>query len=229
MNATAVVHHPIEAAIFDMDGLLLDSELLAMEALLTAGAELGYDMPRSFCHSMIGSSLDLCRAMVAAKYGSEFPVEAYFKLQERHLHALVAQGKLALKTGVVELLDLLDQRGIKHAVATSSGRARTLHHLGIVGIARRFEHIITRDDVTHPKPDPEPYLLAASRLGVLPTACLALEDSHNGVRAAHAAGMRVIMVPDLLHPNEEMHDKAHRIMESLHDVIRFLNEAKGHG
>ncbi|MGI4746353.1 MAG: HAD family hydrolase [Janthinobacterium lividum] len=225
MIENAVVHHPIEAVIFDMDGLLLDSELLSMEALMTAGAELGYDMPRNFCHSMIGSSLDLCRAMLIAEYGPEFPIEQYVKVQERHLQALVADGKLTLKTGVPELLDLLDRRGIKHAVATSSGRSRTLHHLDVVGIARRFEHIITRDDVTHGKPNPEPYLLAASRLGVSPAACLALEDSHNGVRAAHAAGMRVIMVPDLLHPNEEMHGKAHRIMESLHDVIRFLDEA----
>lgn len=225
MNESTVVHHPIEAVIFDMDGLLLDSELLAMEALMSAGAELGYDMPRSFCHSMIGSSLDLCRAAIIAQYGPEFPIEQYFKAQERHLQALVADGKLALKVGVLDLLDLLDQRGIKHAVATSSGRARTLHHLEVVGIVQRFEHIITRDDVTHGKPNPEPYLLAASRVGVLPDSCLALEDSHNGVRAAHAAGMRVIMVPDLLHPNEEMQGKAHRIVESLHDVIRFLDEA----
>lgn len=224
MSESAVVHHPVEAVIFDMDGLLLDSELLSMEALMTAGAELGYDMPRGFCHSMIGSSLDLCRAMLIAKYGPEFPIEQYVTVQERHLQALVADGKLALKAGVLELLDLLDQRGIKHAVATSSGRARTLHHLDIVGIVGRFEHIVTRDDVAHGKPNPEPYLLAASRLGVSPDACLALEDSHNGVRAAHAAGMRVIMVPDLLHANEEMHGKAHRIVESLHDVIRFLDE-----
>ena len=208
-----------------MDGLLLDSELLSMDALITAGAELGYDMPRAFCHSMIGSPLDRCAEMVVERYGPDFPIERYVALHDIHLQAAVAAGRLEMKVGVLELLDRLDRRGIRYAVATSSGRARTLHHLEIVGIVQRFAHIVTRDDVTRGKPHPEPYLLAASRLGVSPDACLALEDSHNGVRAAHAAGMRVIMVPDLLHATDEMRDKAHRIVDSLHDVIAFLDES----
>ena len=216
---------PIEAVIFDMDGLLLDSETLSMEALVVSGTDLGFDMSRAFCHAMIGCSVDLCRTMITERYGPDFPLDRYFALQSEHLDAFVASGRLALKEGVTALLGELDRRGLKRAVATSSSRYRALHHLEAAGIVQRFECIVTRDDVTRGKPDPEPYLTAAAALGVRPEACLALEDSHTGVRAAHAAGMRVIMVPDLLLPTDEMRDKAHRIVNSLHQVIAFLNEA----
>jgi HAD superfamily hydrolase (TIGR01509 family) len=168
--------------------------------------------------------MDRCAEILVERFGPDFPTGRLVALHATHLHAAVAAGGLEMKLGVLELLDLLDRRGIRYAVATSSGRARTLHHLEIVGIVQRFAHIVTRDDETQGKPHPEPYLTAAARLGVLPEACLALEDSYNGVRAAHAAGMRVIMVPDLLHATDEMRGTAHRIVDSLHDVIAFLDE-----
>ncbi len=194
-----------------------------MEALGSAGAALGMDMPASFCRGMIGNSVDLCRAMIRERYGDAVPLDRYFALHGRHLDALVASGRLALKDGVPALLDALDRRGLPRAVATSSGRHRALHHLQHAGIAERFGSIVTRDDVSRGKPDPEPYLTAAAALGVGPAACLALEDSHTGVRAAHAAGMRVVMVPDLLQPTAEMHEKAYRIVHSLHEVIGLLD------
>lgn len=212
----------IDAVIFDMDGLILDTESLAMDALVSAGAELGYDMPRSFCHLMIGAPADRCRALVVERYGAEFPLERYFDLQEIHLRRLVDAGRMQLKRGVLELLDWLDAHRIRRAIATSSSRARTDHHLGLMGIAQRFEHIVTRDDVARGKPNPDPFLTAAGKLGVAPAHCLVLEDSYNGIRAAHAAQMRVIMVPDLLDPTDEIRDLAHRVVTSLHDVIAFL-------
>ncbi|MGI4747637.1 MAG: HAD family hydrolase [Janthinobacterium lividum] len=218
------VPHPINAVIFDMDGLLLDTESLAMDALVSAGDALGYDMPPAFCYLMIGAPADRCRELVVEKYGADFPLQRYFDLQEAHLRALVDEGKMSLKAGVVDLLDYLDAHGIKRAIATSSSRTRTDHHLALMGIAQRFGAIVTRDDVARGKPHPDPFLTAAGKLGVEPGMCLALEDSYNGIRAAHAAGMRVIMVPDLLEPTEEMHTKAHRVVQSLHDVIHFLGK-----
>ena len=211
-----------EAVIFDMDGLLLDSEMLSMEALMLAGRDLGHDLPDAFCRSLIGSPLDRCRVMIGDRYGPDFPLDRYVALHAARLAELVAAGRLALKRGVPELLDALDRLRLRRAIATSSDRARTMHHLEVVGIAARFDAIVTRDDVGRGKPHPEPFLTAAARLGVAPAACLALEDSHNGVRAAHAAGMRVIMVPDLLAPDDDMREKAYRIEASLHDVERFL-------
>ncbi len=214
---------PVRAVIFDMDGLLLDSETLAMESLVSAGTALGYDIPYSFCRRMIGMPADTCREMVLSTYGRDFPLQQYFQVHEEHLRQLVDGGRLGLKKGVVELLDYLDRHGIPRAIATSSSRSRTDHHLDLVGLTARFDHIVTRDDVSKGKPWPEPYLTAADKLGVPPAECLALEDSYNGVRAAHAAGIRVIMVPDLLDPIEEMHEKALHVVEDLHRVVDYLD------
>lgn len=215
---------PVEAVIFDMDGLLLDTETLAMAALVSAGQELGYDMKEEFCYLMIGAPADKCRALVTEAYGADFPLERYFATQEVHLRAMVDAGKMQLKKGVIEILDELDRRGLKRAIATSSSRLRTDHHLQLAGIAGRFQHIVTRDDVTRGKPNPDPYLKAASLLGVAPENCLALEDSYNGVRAAVAANMRVIMIPDLLPATDEMHAVAHKVAQDLHEAITHLKD-----
>lgn len=212
----------ISAVIFDMDGLLLDSETLAMEALVEAGRKLGYDMPDDFCRRMIGAPADQCRKMVTETYGSEFPLQKFFETQEIVLRDMVDNGRLVTKKGVNTLLDLLDEYRIPRAIATSSSRYRTDHHLKLAGIFDRFQSVITRDDVSKGKPNAEPYLTAASALGVSPENCLALEDSYNGIRAAHAAHIRVIMVPDMLPPTEEMKNTAFRIENSLEDVAEYL-------
>ena len=113
------------------------------------------------------------------------------------------------------------------AVATSSRSPHAFGHLGRAGLLSLFDAIVTRDDVEHPKPHPEPYLKAASRLGVAPQRCLALEDSHSGVRAAHAAGMQTIMVPDLVSPTAEIERLCVAVMESLGHVHRLALPATG--
>jgi HAD superfamily hydrolase (TIGR01509 family) len=128
--------------------------------------------------------------------------------------------EVPVKTGAVEILGELKGRGIPMAVATSSRAHHALGHLGKAGLLDLFDTIVTRDQVTNPKPHPEPYLTAAERLGVSPVDCLALEDSHSGVRAAHAAGMQTIMVPDLVQPSQEIKLLCTAVMKSLHDVRR---------
>ncbi|MFT4114031.1 HAD family hydrolase [Silvibacterium sp.] len=216
---------PVHAVIFDMDGLLLDSERLAIDALVSAGKTVGYEMPYSFCRKMVGVAADGCRKLVRETYGPEFPLEEFFRAQEVILRELVDTGKLTLKKGVEPLLDYLEQNRVPRAIATSSSRVRTDHHLKMIGIFHRFDAIVTRDDVTNGKPNPEPYLTAAGRLGFSPDDCLALEDSHSGARAAHAAGIRVIVIPDLLEPNEEIREKALEIMEDLHGALSYIQRA----
>jgi beta-phosphoglucomutase-like phosphatase (HAD superfamily) len=111
------------------------------------------------------------------------------------------------------------------AVATSSGRARAEHHLWIAGIYRDFDAVVTCDDLERGKPHPDIYLCAAKRLGVPAARCLALEKSHNGVRAAHGAGMQVVMVPDLLGPTDEMRAKCEAVVPDLHAVRKLLRQA----
>ncbi|MFI5777633.1 HAD family hydrolase [Nocardia sp. NPDC051570] len=216
---------PVQAVVFDMDGLLLDSERLAIESLALAGAELGYDMPLEFCRSLIGMPADRCRELAVEAFGADFPLDDYFARHDIALAGLVDAGRLETKTGVFELLDELDRQGIPRAIATSSGRERTDHHLEVAGIADRFDAVVTRSDVTRGKPHPEPYLTAVAALGADPEHTIAVEDSPNGLRAAHAAGLRCMLIPDLVAPTTETRRMAHRVYPDLHQVIDYITTA----
>ena len=128
-----------------------------------------------------------------------------------------------MKPGAVELLDHLDARQAPRAIATSSSHGAVQRTLGPSGILPRFHAVVAAGDYARGKPNPDPFLTAADRLGVAPEACLALEDSHNGVRAAHAAGMMTVMVPDLLPATDEMRELCLTIATSLHEVRGLLD------
>jgi HAD superfamily hydrolase (TIGR01509 family) len=211
----------VEAVVFDMDGLLIDTEVLVRAGVRRAAAILGLSFPDALYAQTMGCSEKVYLAAVQAHFGPDFPMDRFLEIETVEVERML-EGGVALKAGVVELLDQVDRLGLPSAVATSSRRASAERHLGEHGIFDRFAAIVAREDVTRHKPHPAPYLEAARRLGVAPTACLALEDSHNGVRAAHAAGMMTVMVPDLLDPTEEMHTLCIHVAESLHAVRRLL-------
>jgi HAD superfamily hydrolase (TIGR01509 family) len=215
----------IRAVVFDMDGLLIDSETVVREGVRRALADMGHEMLNSVFARMIGLPLGDSLAVLKTHYGDDFDLDRFLALERREVEALLTEG-VALKGGVVELLDHLDVLKLPRAVATSSSREAVETHLGGHHILERFNAIVARADVPRHKPNPDPFLAAALALGIDAEDCLALEDSHNGVRAAHAAGMMTIMVPDLLDPTEEMHAKCVHIAESLHEVHRLLVEAR---
>jgi beta-phosphoglucomutase-like phosphatase (HAD superfamily) len=209
------------AVIFDMDGLLIDSESIYRDAMLEVAAEGQYELPWSVISQMVGLPWANAVHALTAHYGPAFDVAAFRDEAVRRFH-LVADTGICLKAGVVELLDHLDTLALPRAICTGSGPHEVQKHMGEHGLLGRFDTIVARGDYVRGKPEPEPFLLAAERLSIDPADCLALEDSYNGVRAASAAGMMTVMVPDLLHASDEMLGLCARIADSLHDVRDLL-------
>lgn len=216
-----MLKEPVEAVLFDMDGLLIDTEAVYIEALQAAARSLELEMPLAFCHSMIGIPGKECDVMIQDFYGQGFAIESFRAQFSGHAKRLL-EVNIPLKAGVVELLDFLAARSLPLAVATSAGRATAERHLGRAGLLDRFKAVATRDDVAHAKPAPDVYLEAARRLGVAPERCLAFEDSNVGFTAAHAAGTMAFLVPDILEPHPEVRGKAVRILTNLHEARRLL-------
>jgi HAD superfamily hydrolase (TIGR01509 family) len=209
------------AVIFDMDGLLFDSEKLYAEAIVTAAREVGCAMSHDVFLQLVGRSREVNHRFLLDHYGADYPLEALIATWGRHFRALAETG-LPLKPGVVELLDLLDELGLPRAIATSNTHTTIKRNLGPYGLAERFHAVVGHGDYTSGKPSPDPFLKAAERLGVAPALCLALEDSHNGVRSASSAGMMTIMVPDLIPPTAETHGLCTLIVDDLHAVCRHV-------
>ena len=207
---------PFAAVIFDMDGTLLDTEMVFKQIVWDVTADLGFAMTDDVHGRMVGSSHETTNRLLVEAYGVAFPYEQFDAECRRIMHARMAES-VPVKPGVPELLAELKARRIPMAVATSSRAPHALGHLGTAGLLDLFQAIVTRDDVVNPKPHPEPYLTAARHLGVNAVDCLAIEDSHSGVRAAHGAGMQTLMVPDLVPPNEELRSLC-TVMPSLHAV-----------
>jgi HAD superfamily hydrolase (TIGR01509 family) len=211
----------VKAVVFDMDGLLVDTEAVVFEAMKAATAGSGLDMPFELFKRLVGLPGHVSDSIVIEHFGADFDLEAWRLGVSRHFDEIAAAG-IALKAGVVELLDALDARGLPRAVATSSTRRAVDHSLGQHGLVERFDAIISRELQTRHKPDPDPFLKAAAALGIAPQDCLALEDSHNGVRAAAGAGMMTVMVPDLLDATDEMQALALHIAQDLHEVRQMI-------
>lgn len=205
------------AFVFDMDGILLDTEPLYQKAMMQACRDLGYEMPVDLHNAQIGIPGDVGLQMMRDYFGPEFPLELYTEYTSKTMRALTAEN-VPLKPGVMELLFELNTRQIPCAVATSTSSPTAPRRLARAGIIDKFGAVVTRSDVVNGKPHPEPFLTAAGKLGVNPEVCIALEDSHNGIRSAHGAGMKAIMVPDLLEATPEIEALCFAVMPSLHAV-----------
>ncbi|MGF7161977.1 beta-phosphoglucomutase-like phosphatase (HAD superfamily) [Rhodoligotrophos appendicifer] len=192
------------ALIFDMDGLLLDTEGVYKRSWTVAAAGLGYDLTDTLYLSLIGITIADCEKCLVESFGQDFPLEQFrADARSRYEDIVLAEG-IPLKPGVCTLLDwaaVLDLPcGIGTSTVTEEARHRLKHH----GILDHFAAVIGGDQVIHGKPDPEIYLKVAQALKQEPEHCLVFEDAHSGVRAARAAGMSVALIPDLLPSTEEI-------------------------
>jgi HAD superfamily hydrolase (TIGR01509 family) len=213
------------AVVFDMDGLLFDTEALYQRAIALAAAEGGHDLT-STSSLMIGRPIVQSRGILLDTYGPTFPVDEFFTVMFQHFDRIAATD-LVLKPGVVELLEALDQLKLPRAIATSSAHHRVQAHLLAHSLGTRFHVIVGHGDYAASKPAPDPFRVAAERLGVEPRFCLALEDSPNGVRSACTAGMMTVMVPDLIEPTDEIQALCNFVASDLHEVRRMILNSRG--
>jgi HAD superfamily hydrolase (TIGR01509 family) len=210
------------AVIFDMDGLMLDTEPLAARAWGEAAAALGVGFDMSLAQAMIGRNFADCATMLRGRYAAPYPVDALLGSWHAAYDDIVAREGLALKPGLTELLGWLEAHAVPRAVATSTRRERARAKLERTALLPRFHELVGGDEVSRGKPAPDIYVEAARRLGIHVAACVALEDSEPGIRAALAAGMTPIMVPDLHPPSPELVALDVAVVPSLHEVLRRL-------
>lgn len=210
----------IRAVIFDMDGLMLDSEAIYRQVWQQAVRAQGHLLTDAQYSAFIGVTVADAEQALGRMLGPQFDLPRFQAEWPRRWRQHIAQHGIPRKPGLLRLLDLLAEDGYRTAVATSTVRAEALDSLG--ALAARFDAIVTGDMVPRGKPAPDIFLLAADKLGCVPSACLVLEDSEAGILAAHAAGMRVICVPDLKQPAPEVAQRVTAIYQTLDDVRHWL-------
>lgn len=216
-----------QAVVFDMDGLLFDTEALYRDAMLATAQALGQIMPPSLYLATIGLSGEATRQSLRRHFGADFDLDGFWQQAAALFHTL-ATTDLRLKPGVLELVGTLESLHIPFAIATSSRHDDVERNLARHGLLKRFPIVVAYGDYKSGKPHPEPFLTAARRFDVAPEHCLALEDSHNGVLAASAAGMMTVMVPDLLAATPEICDLCVGVADNLGDVcVALLRSSRG--
>jgi len=212
------------AVIFDMDGVLIDTEKHYNAAWCQAATEAGFPFTRE--HALL---LRSCEAKEGEKLmqGIFGPSFDYYAIRERRRELVrerLAQYGLEKKPGVEETLRFLRAKGIKTAVATATALDITKSHLTTIGVYDLFDSIVSAKNVAHGKPEPDVYLYACEQIGERPQDCMAVEDSPNGIMAAYRAGLRTVMVPDLTQPDEELTKYLYACVNSLSDLCELVDK-----
>jgi len=210
--------------IFDMDGLMIDSETLALNAWHQTAQELNMHIPEEVFFSMIGLNMDACKARMLEHTGPTFDFDSAITMLHGFMENHIIEHGLPLKPGLHYILDKLEEIGIKKSVATGTYYERAMVKLAQADVAHRFDVVIGGDQVAHSKPAPDIFLKAAKSCGIAPEYCIVLEDSIPGAEAARRAGMRVIVIPDLIPPLEKTHEFALAICKDLYEACGIIEK-----
>jgi len=215
--------------IFDMDGLMLNTEPLAIAGWQVAARKLNITIPEALTKSVIGFNRELCKAHMLKALGQDFPFEEALAIIFEDVNQHFEKHGIPLMPGIIQMLDKLEELGINKAVATSTSYDRAVFKLTKANIAHRFQVIIGGNMVKNSKPAPDIFLKAAQACNTAPSDCIVLEDSNPGAEGAYLAGMRVIVVPDLIPPTQATQARAYAIVKSLNEAHEIIQELSGLG
>lgn len=212
------------AVIFDMDGVIFDSERMVLVCWEQLAEKYHLTRMREAYIPCIGVNDVRMKEIMEEFYGRDFPYSAFREEASALFRKMVEREGLPVKRGVRELLEYLTKRNVPVGLASSTRLALVTEELKAAGLYDYFQAVTGGDQLKRSKPEPDIYLMACAKLGVRPEATYAVEDSYNGIRAAYSAGMMPVMVPDLLQPTEEMCEKSVVVLEDLVQVIQWLEE-----
>lgn len=216
----------IKAIVFDMDGVIFDSEKLYRKHWMITGAEYGIaeDTMRELCNLIAGSTKERNEKLMKSRFGEDFDYMTFREKTMTRMDADILANGVDLKPGVMELFQYLKEHGYKIGLATSTQKERAERNLMNAGILSYFDDVVYGGVVANGKPAPDIYLKACENLEIAPAEAIGIEDSINGVKSSAAAGLYTIMVVDLIEPTDEIRPLANEILDSLFDVIELLDK-----
>ena len=217
----------IKAVIFDKDGTLHDTEQVYHRAWRLAAEQAGVPNIMEFVRLCTGTNAHQTAILWQEFYGDAYDFESFWALRDRIYDGIIETEGLPVKEGAYELLDYLRDNGILIGLATSTNAERVHRHLVLSDMKKYFGAVVTGDTVPNGKPAPDIFLRAAEKLEIDPEDCMGVEDSFNGVRAVHAAGMYTVMVPDMIAPTEKILGICDACPKTLFDIITIIETMKG--
>ena len=212
----------IQGVIFDMDGVMIDSERQSNLGWQWAASQLGLEMPMWLINSFKGAPANLSKQFFDDYYKGAADYWEMRGLRTQHVHEIRRTEGIPVKSGLFELLDYIRENNLQCAVATSTHRESAEKTLHDIGAWPYLNSVVYGDEVAHGKPEPDIFLAAAAAIGVNPAECMVIEDSINGIKAGHAAGMYVMHVPDTIQIGDDIRALTDCVCDSLADVVPVL-------
>lgn len=212
----------IKAVLFDMDGVIFDTEKAYLDTWIEVFNKYGYEMKREIYISVMGTGRKNVKKTFINIFGEDLPIEEMYKEKDELLAKIIDEGKVPVKDGAEEILLYLKENGYKIALATSAKRIRAHKQVNMAGLDKYFDEIVTGDDISNGKPDPEIFLKAADKLNVLPEECIVVEDSPAGIQAAFNGHMYGIHVEDLKKADEIIKKYCYRNYKNLKQIQEYI-------